>query len=376
MSFWSRIFNRATPSISWESPLNTTTTSIIAIPAVQRCIHAIASDIARCEVVLTDGGGQQLRDTTIDALLTDDTYRGYLNGRDFRRWMAAECLTTGNAFAAIEVDSRATPISLRPLATSDMAMQSNVDGSISWLYQGVEVDYTYLLHWKALPTPGNPYWGTSPLSAARPTLDALAYLEAAFNSYAKNGGMPKLSFSHPGALQPAVRDAMRTAFMAQHGTATTAGTPIFVGEGMKVDAVSQSAVADIANARAAGVRTVAGIFGVPAAYLEASDARTQPEVAQMYANALHAWSTSWCSEVTGKLCSPGQRMGIDFTPITQGDFLTAGRAYAQLMQVGALAPNDVRRRIGLPPWPGLDEPRPVISGVTPVDAQGGNQGNA
>ena len=145
---------------------------------------------------------------------------------------------------------------------------------------------------------------------------------------------------------------------------------------MKVDPVAQGAVGDIAVARAAGIRTVASIFGVPAAYLEASDARTQPEVAQMYANALHAWSVSWCAEVTGKLCAPGQRMSIDFTPITQGDFLTAGRAYAQLMQVGALAPNDVRRRIGLPPWPGLDEPRPVISGVTPVDAQGGAQANA
>jgi hypothetical protein len=30
-----------------------------------------------------------------------------------------------------------------------------------------------------------------------------------------------------------------------------------------------------------------------------------------------------------------------------------------------LAPNDARRRMGLEPWPGLDEPRPVISGVDP-----------
>jgi hypothetical protein len=36
--------------------------------------------------------------------------------------------------------------------------------------------------------------------------------------------------------------------------------------------------------------------------------------------------------------------------------------------VGALAPNDVRARLGFAPWPGLDEPKPVISGVTDPNA--------
>lgn len=371
MGLWSRIFRKATPTISWDTPVNWTTSDIASIPAVQRCVHTIASDVARCPMVVSDAEGNAVRDTTIESLLNDEANAGVLNGQDFRRWMAAECLTSGNAFAAIDVDAQGEPISLRPLATNDVSMQNNTDGTISWSYQGIDVDYGFLLHWKALPTPGNPYWGTSPLSANRPTLDALAALEAAFYAYAKNGGMPKLAFSHPGALQPAVRDAMRSAFMTQHGTASAAGTPIFVGEGMKVDPVATSAAADMAAARAAGVRTVASVFGVPAAYLEASDARTQPEVAQMYANALQAWATSWTAEITAKLGQPGQRVSIDFRPVTQGDFLTVGRAYAQLVQVGALSPNDVRRVVGLAPYPGLDEPKPVISGVTPQQPQGG-----
>jgi hypothetical protein len=70
-------------------------------------------------------------------------------------------------------------------------------------------------------------------------------------------------------------------------------------------------------------------------------------------------------ELTRKLLPPGQMLHTDLTPITIGDFRTAGRAYAQLVQVGVLAPNDARRRMGLEPWPGLDEPKPVISGVDP-----------
>ena len=364
------------PSISWELPLNSTSASVVALPAVQRCIHTIASDVARCPVVGSDAAGNMVDDTTISSLFASQARGDILTGTDFRRWMAAECLVTGNAFAAIEVDSIGNPVTLRPLSTADVQLNQNTDGTLAWTYQGIEFDYGYVLHWKALPTAGNPYWGTSPLAAVSPTLEALAQLEAAFYAYAKNGGMGKLAFSHPGALQPAVRDAMRTAFMTQHGSAGSAGTPIFVGEGMKVEPISSAAQSELAAARAAGMRTVAAIFGVPGAYLESSDARTQPEIAAMYATSLQAWSASWMSEVSSKLAPSGRHVHIDFTPVTQGDFLTAGRAYAQLMQVGALAANDVRRRIGLPPWPGLDEPRPVISGVTPVDAQGGNQGNA
>ena len=198
-----------------------------------------------------------------------------------------------------------------------------------------------------------------------------------FYASAPTGLVGKVAFSHPGALQPAVRDAMRTAYMTQHGAAANSATPIFVGEGMKVEQLAQSMAKDVAAARAAGVKEVAALFGVPAAMLDMSDARTQPEIAQLYSNALSAWSANWAAELTSKLAAPGTAVSFDFSPITQGDFRTAGRAYAQLLQVGALAPNDVRKRMGFAPWPGLDEPKPVISGVTPQqDAQQEEQPDA
>jgi HK97 family phage portal protein len=162
---------------------------------------------------------------------------------------------------------------------------------------------------------------------------------------------------------------MRTAFMSQHGAATASATPVFVGEGMKIEPLVPTMASDMATLRANGVREVAALFGVPAAYLDASDARTQPEIAQQYVSAcLEAWCCSWLSETTSKLARPGVRVGLDFSPVTQGDFRTAGRAYSQLVQVGCLAANDVRRRLGFPPVAGMDTPAPVISGVTPDPA--------
>lgn len=365
MALWSSIFKRSTPSISWETPTNWTSTDVVELPAVQRCINTIASDIARCPVIATDKQGNPVPEPTVLELLEGQAWGDVLTGADLRRWMVAECLTTGNAFAVVITDTAGQPVALRPISTNDVSMEQQTDGTVVWSYKGVQFDYSYAVHWKALPTPGNPYWGSSPLATSSTTLNALAYLESAFNANAKTGNLGKLSFSHPGAVKPETLDAIRTAFTNRHMTPTGAAVPIFVGEGMKIEQVAQSMTADLLSARAAGVREVAALFGVPAAMLDQSDARTQPEIAQMYANALAGWAESWMAEVTSKLAAPGVRVRIDFSPITQGDFRTAGRAYAQMTQVGCLAPNDVRRRLGFPPVPGLDTPRPVISGVSP-----------
>lgn len=365
MAFWSRIFRKASPNISWETPLNYVQGSVVDLPAVQRCIHQIASDLARIPVHVHDRQGNAVEGSTVEDLLTGQAWGDALTGPDLRRWMVAEALTTGNAFAIIDIDQQGNPISLRPISSGDVRVEEQTSGELVWYYKNVPFDYGMALHWKALPSTDNPYWGTSPLSACSTTLQALADLEAVFKASAPTGLVGKVAFSHPGALQPAVRDAMRTAFMTQHGTASTAATPIFVGEGMTVAQLAQQMAKDMGAARAAGVKEVAALFGVPSAMLDMSDARTQPEIAQLYANSLAAWSITWTAELSSKLAAPGTTVAFDFSPITQGDFRTAGRAYAQLLQVGALAPNDVRRRLGFAPWPGLDEPKPVISGVTP-----------
>jgi HK97 family phage portal protein len=370
MGFWSRILGRRDWQFyGWTPTTNVVPANIAELPAVVRCVSLIASDVARCPLVATDSSGNQHDDTTL-GLLHGSAWGETLTGTDLRRWLAAECLTTGNAFAAIITDSQGQPIGLRPLVTSAVALEIDTDGNFHWTYQSNEFDYSGVLHWKALPTPGNPYWGTSPISAASTTLNALAALEGSYAAFAKSGGIGKLGFSHPGGIKPEIRDAMRTAFMAQHGSAASLGAPIFIGEGMKLEQVAPTMASDLNTLRGQATREIASLYGVPSAYLDASDARTQPEIAQLYVSAcLATWSESWCAELTAKLAAPGRRISLDFSPVTQGDFRTAGRAYAQLCQIGAISPNDVRRRLGFAPWPGLDEPKPVISGVTPMADQ-------
>jgi HK97 family phage portal protein len=357
-------FKSAPMNIGWDSPSNYVRADVAALPSVQRCMNLIANDVARCPLVVRDAEQTMVEDSTITALFTNAA-QAELSGTDFRRWMATEALLSGNAFAQIVTDSMGQPVALRPLSSSAVSLNEDSNGVLHWTYSGTEIDYASMLHFKGAPSLGNPYWGTSVLSAAATSLDAVAQTEAAWNAYTRSGGYGKLVFSHPGALQPATRDAMRTAFMSGHMTAAAAGTPIFVGEGMTVTALSPSWGKDMIELRAAGARVVANMFGVPAAYLDMSEARTQPEIAQSYVSScLEIWATTWEAEISNKLLPPGLRVRWDWSPVLEGDFRTAGRAYGKFVEVGVLSPNDVRVRLGYSPLPGLWDPRPVMSGVT------------
>jgi HK97 family phage portal protein len=198
-------------------------------------------------------------------------------------------------------------------------------------------------------------------------LGTQAILDQAIEELAKSGFVGKLAIEHPGPLTATARDSMRTKWAEQHSGADKLGFPAFFGEGMKASQMAADAAARLMDAKKMGVSEVARAFGVPPQLLYEGEGRSQPEIAQAYVtHCLAPFCAGIDAELSRKLLPPGERMKTDLVPITQGDFRTAGKAYAALIQVGALAPNDARVRLGLPRIAGLDDPAPVISGITPI----------
>ena len=366
--------SRRKMAVGFDAPAVWVSSSVSELPAVQRCVSLIAGDVSRCPIMLRDAEGADVEDLAVAELLGGQAQGEFLTGSDLRRWMAAEALLTGNAFAQIVTDSMGAPVALRPVSSSAMSMREDTDGTLRWYYQEQEVDYSQLLHWKGTTSIGNPYWGASPLGAIKTAVEAAADVEASIKAWARAGCQQKCVFTHPGQMRPDVRDQMRTAFTLQHLTPGAASLPVFVGEGIKIEQMSPTWAADVTAIRASSARMVANAFGVPAAYLDMSDARTQPENAQAYVSScLEVWGRNFEAEITSKLCRPGVRATFDWTPVTQGDFRTAGRAYKQLVEVGVLSVNDARRRLGFEPVDGKDEPMPIISGVTGIGGDSESQ---
>ena len=350
------------------TPLTFTTVSadLLGVPAIVRAVNLISTDSARLDLTVTRRDGSVVEDSPAVELLYGNT-ASFLSGYEMRKWLATSALYFGNGYLLIRRDLRTgDPVALDPVDPSAVSVE--IKGSEArYIVNNSVVDDSSLIHVRASTDPRSPWLGVSPIDQCSRVLGTQAILDQAIEELAKSGFVGKLAIEHPGPLTATARDSMRTKWAEQHSGADKLGFPAFFGEGMKASQMAADAAARLMDAKRMGVEEVARAFGVPPQLLYQGEGRSQPEIAQAYVtHCLAPFCAGIDAELSRKLLPPGERMKTDLVPITQGDFRTAGKAYAALIQVGALAPNDARVRLGLPRIAGLDDPAPVISGITPT----------
>lgn len=360
-----RLFAPA-PVIVWGGDLvRTYNSDLLTVPAIMRAISLISTDSARLQLIVRRRDGSVVDDSPVLDLLEGEQ-TSILSGFELRRWLACSALTYGNGYLWIRRDiGTGEPVALDPVDPPAVNVKLE-GGEARYLINNVEVDDSNLIHVRAFPDPLSPWLGVSPITQCRRVLSTQAVLDQVAEELAKTGFVGKLAIEHPGPLTAKARAEMREKWMEQHHGGDKIGVPAFFGEGMKSAQLAADAAGRLLEAKKHGVEDVARAFGIPPQLLWQGEGRSQPETAQAYAtHCLAPFCSGIDRELSRKLLPPGQNLHTDLTPITVGDFRTAGRAYAQLVQVGVLAPNDARRRMGLTPIDGLDEPKPVISGVDP-----------
>ena len=350
------------------TPLTFTTVSadLLGVPAIVRAVNLISTDSARLDLTVTRRDGSVVEDSPAVELLYGNT-ASFLSGYEMRKWLATSALYFGNGYLLIRRDLRTgDPVALDPVDPSAVSVE--IKGSEArYIVNNQVVDDSSLIHVRASTDPRSPWLGVSPIDQCSRVLGTQAILDQAIEELAKSGFVGKLAIEHPGPLTATARDSMRTKWAEQHSGADKLGFPAFFGEGMKASQMAADAASRLMDAKRMGIGEVARAFGVPTQLLYEGEGRSQPEIAQAYVtHCLAPFCAGIDAELSRKLLPPGERMKTDLVPITQGDFRTAGKAYAALIQVGALAPNDARVRLGLPRIAGLDDPAPVISGITPI----------
>jgi HK97 family phage portal protein len=350
------------------TPLTFTTVSadLLGVPAIVRAVNLISTDSARLDLTVTRRDGSVVQDSPAVDLLYGNT-ASFLSGYEMRKWLATSALYFGNGYLLIRRDLRTgDPVALDPVDPSAVSVE--IKGSEArYIVNNSVVDDSSLIHVRASTDPRSPWLGVSPIDQCSRVLGTQAILDQCIEELAKSGFVGKLAIEHPGPLTATARDSMRTKWAEQHSGADKLGFPAFFGEGMKASQMAADAASRLMDAKRMGIGEVARAFGVPPQLLYEGEGRSQPEIAQAYVtHCLAPFCAGIDAELSRKLLPPGERIKTDLVPITQGDFRTAGKAYAALIQVGALAPNDARVRLGLPRIAGLDDPAPVISGITPA----------
>jgi HK97 family phage portal protein len=161
-----------------------------------------------------------------------------------------------------------------------------------------------------------------------------------------------------------------------HATPEGASRPLILREGMKAEKISQETSTTMLESRRFSIQEIARAFGVPPEmlYQQGGGAlASQAETARAYADgAIAQWVSAWESEITRKLLPPGLHARFDTEILVRGSLRDAGNSYSKLVLAGVMSPNDARRRLGLDPLAGLDEPKVTMPGGASAMTSDGN----
>lgn len=378
MGLFARFFGYKSGVAIYTRPEPVAAAPIDALPAVVRATQLIAADIARLPIQVTDSDGTVIADHPVAQLLSRDASR-WQSGYEFRRYLTSCALNSGNGLALIRRANDGTVAELQPIPDGSASGEITEEG-ITYRVGQVTLSAEQVVHIGCFPDPLNPCWFRGPLDVARASLQMAADQDAAHASLIRTGSMGKVAISHPGAMSDQTVQAIRDAWMQMHATADGASRPLILREGMKAEKISQETSNSMLESRRFSVQEIARVFGVPPEMLFQQGGgalASQAETARAYADgAVAQWVTAWTKELERKLCVPGERVQFDTDVLLRGNLRDAGMAFSKLVLAGVMSPNDARRRLGLEPVEGLDEPKVSMPGgataATGPDNDGGD----
>lgn len=374
VSIFARFMGFRSATVVYARPEPLAAPAITSLPAVVRATQLISADLARLPFHVVDSDGQ-LVDSPITQLMTRDASR-WQSGYEFRRYITACALESGNGVALIRRDTTGAVAELQPMPTNAVSSEMTEDGVVYKL-AGTTLSSDQVLHLGCYPDPLRPDWFIGPMDAARAAFNLAADQDAAHSALIKSGG--KISISHPGAMSDQTVQAIRDAWQTMHATPDGASRPLILREGMKAEKISES-TSNVLESRRFSIQEVARAFGIPPEmlYQQGGGAlASQSETARAYVDgALAQWVSAWESEITRKLCRPGEHARLDVDILLRGNMRDAGMALSKLVLAGIMSGNDARHRLGLPPQDGLDTAAVSMpGGMSAVQGDNAGEGN-
>lgn len=194
------------------------------------------------------------------------------------------------------------------------------------------------------------------------------------NSLFANGGMPSGILSHPGKLSEVAYKRLAETWKESYGGRKTGSTAL-LEEGVTYSPISHSPdVLQFLESRKFSVVEIARFLGVPPTMLFDSDSakfnNVEHQNLQVVTDVLDAWARNLESEADMKLLGGrrfGRRTEFDLYAVFRGDMVTRSTYFKNMMQVGAITPNEIRVKEGLAPYEGGDRFYIAVNNFTPSD---------
>lgn len=288
---------------------------------------------------------------------------------EFREWLTASMLLTGNGYARIERghDGQVRSLSpLRPDRVNVVIKAGRIAGYEFHDDDGVQhkllPDEVFHLRHRA---GDNPLIGVSPITASRQTFEvALAEREHGHSSFA-NGTRLSGVLKYPQVLKQEQRDALKASWNSQYAGGANAGRVALLEAGVDFQALSMSlADADYVAIRKFSVEEVARLFKIPSVLIGDMSQSTYNNVDLLMRwfvqHTLKRHLVAWEGAITRQLLTPaGRRIyqpKFSVEGLLRGDSITRAQFYERALADGWMTIGEVRKLEDLPALPQTPKP--------------------
>jgi HK97 family phage portal protein len=354
--------------------------SAMRLSAVYACINAISEDVAKLPLNVyqeTDGGKQKMKGHPVYRMLHYQP-NPHMTAMTFRQVLTSHCLSWGNAYAEIILDTNKRPAALMPLRPDRvMPMKESGDGLF---YRVISDDGAFVDLWphEVLHIPGLGYDGLvgyNVIQYAREALGHAAALEKHGAAYFGNGATPGGLLVHPNRLSPQARQNLQDFHNREHQGASKANKLTILEEGMQYTKVSiPPNESQFIESRAFSIPEICRWFRIQPHKIADLSRSTYSNIEQQsldyVTDTLSGWLKRWEQAIWWKLFTDDEKDDGFYAEhvvegLLRGDINTRYNSYAVGRQWGFLSVNEIRQKENLNPIDGGDQYLVPVNMTTP-----------
>jgi HK97 family phage portal protein len=346
------------------------------VAAFNRGLIYISTQIAKLPWEVKDASFNVLKGPIADLLNLAPNPE--MNAFRWRLMMVQQAIIHGNSYAEIERDTLGRVIALWPLESQRMDIMRTDEGRLVYRYTNPQGGESYLSPKDIFHLPNfhtkDGLVGQGIVGYGREVLGIQIAADSMASGLFHNSGIPSGILTHPGKLSDEAYVRLKDSWGNQHG-GTKSGSTSILEEGMKYEPVNVEPEAlQFLQSRQFGILEIARFLGVPPTKLFDVTAATYSNVEQanleIATDTLDSWATNLEMEADVKILNNrygGRFTDIDLYSIFRGDMKSRSDYFKSMMSIGAMTPNQIRLREGMPAYSEGDNYYIATNNFTPVD---------
>ena len=334
-----------------------------------RCVNLRSEMLASVGLFVfqrtADGGRDRANDLPIYSVL-HDMANPQMTAFEAREFLIRSLDLHGNAYARIERDNRGGVTAIYPIEPGLVSVERLDSGRLRYRVTEPRGSLTILLQEEMLHVRGpsrDGVMGVSAIQYGRGAMGLRVSQAETATALIANGLRPSGVMSYDERLTGDARVKIREAVAERVQGANNAGQLLIMDGGAKYTPLAWSAEdAEFLDSQKLSNEDVARLFGVPPTSVGITDkatySNTEQEARSLVANCLGPLASRVESAMMRCLLTDEGRRSLyiehDLAALLKGDVQARFEAYRIGREIGALSPNDIRRRENETPIPGGD----------------------